>query len=96
MEKDDAKTILKCPRATCHHRQKLPWETSDSPLQDMVSMSEEVTRSCVISRKSRRKAERENDSSSNLFSVQKDTTSENPCPKYSCMVFFSLSLKITD
>lgn len=54
----DGKTILRCPRATCHHRQKLPWETSDSPLQDMVSTSEDVTKSSVISRKPRRKVVR--------------------------------------
>jgi ssDNA-binding Zn-finger/Zn-ribbon topoisomerase 1 len=54
----DGKTILRCPRATCHHRQKLPWETSDSPLQDMVSTSEAVTKSSVISRRPRRKVVR--------------------------------------
>lgn len=54
----DGKTILRCPRATCRHRQNLPGETSDSPLQDMVSASENATRSSVISRKPRRKVVR--------------------------------------
>jgi len=54
----DGKTILRCPRATCRHRQQPPWETSDSPVQDMVSTSEDVTKSSVISRKPRRKVVR--------------------------------------
>ncbi len=54
----DGKTILRCPRTTCRHRQKLPGETSDSPLQDMVSTSLDVTKSSVISRKPRRKVVR--------------------------------------
>ncbi len=54
----DGKTILRCPKATCRHRQNLPGETSDSPLQDMVSASEDATRSSVISRKPRRKVVR--------------------------------------
>ncbi|MCK4727898.1 MAG: hypothetical protein KAT27_03160, partial [Desulfobacterales bacterium] len=54
----DGKTILRCPRATCRHRQKLPGETSDTPLQNMVSTSLDVTKSSVISRKPRRKVVR--------------------------------------
>ena len=54
----DGKTILRCPRATCRHRQELRGETSDSPLHDTVSTSEYVTRSSVISRKPRRKVVR--------------------------------------
>ena len=54
----DGKTILRCPRATCRHRQKLPWETSDSSMQDMVSTSEDVAKSSVVSRKPRRKVVR--------------------------------------
>jgi len=54
----DGKTILRCPRATCRHRQKLPGETSDTPLQNMVSTSLDVTKSSVISRKARRKVVR--------------------------------------
>ncbi|MBW1675133.1 MAG: hypothetical protein JRF30_02550 [Deltaproteobacteria bacterium] len=54
----DGKTILRCPRATCRHRQGLPGETSDSPAQDRVSTSEDATKSSVISRKPRRKVVR--------------------------------------
>ena len=49
------KTILRCPRATCHHRQQLPGETSDSPLQDTVSTSKHVTKSSAVSRNPRRR-----------------------------------------
>ena len=52
------KTILRCPRATCRHRQELPGETSDSPLQDRVSTCEHVTKSSTISRSPRRKVVR--------------------------------------
>lgn len=54
----DGKTILRCPRATCHHHQRLPGETSESPQQEWLSTSEEATKSSVISRKPRRKVVR--------------------------------------
>ena len=52
------KTILRCPRATCHHRQGLPGETSDSPLPDTDSKSKHVTKSSAISPSPRRKVVR--------------------------------------
>ena len=49
------KTILRCPRATCRHRQELPGETSDSPLQETGSTCEHVIKSSAISRKPHRR-----------------------------------------
>jgi hypothetical protein len=46
----DGKTILRCPRATCHHCQSLPGETSEGPQKESLSTG--------ISRKPRRKVVR--------------------------------------
>ncbi|NVL90865.1 MAG: hypothetical protein HWN69_07735 [Desulfobacterales bacterium] len=54
----NGKTILRCPRATCRHKEALPGETSDTPLQDLVSMPEDVKRSPAISRKPRKRVVR--------------------------------------
>jgi hypothetical protein len=54
----DGKTILRCPRATCRHRQRLPWQMGDSTSRDRVSISKDVTKSAVISLKPRRKVVR--------------------------------------
>ncbi|MBW1739560.1 MAG: hypothetical protein JRJ42_00330 [Deltaproteobacteria bacterium] len=54
----NGKTILKCPRATCRHQQNLPWESTDTPVEDMASASRPVTKSRVIARRPRRKVVR--------------------------------------
>ena len=43
----DGKSILKCPRATCRHRQKPPWELRDNP--------QEIIKATAISGKPRKK-----------------------------------------
>lgn len=51
----DGKTILKCPRATCHYWQRLPGETADEPQEKAISQDQEPVKSNVVSRKPRRR-----------------------------------------
>ena len=51
----DGKTILKCPRATCHYWQRLPGDIADAPQEKAISQDQEPVKSKVVSRKPRRK-----------------------------------------
>lgn len=48
------KTILKCPRATCHYWQKLPWESED----DSVKQTQAADNSSAVKKKPRKKIRR--------------------------------------
>lgn len=56
----DGKTIFRCPRATCHHRQKPPWEMAASPPESAISSSQEQepSKPRVVYRKPRKKVVR--------------------------------------
>lgn len=51
----DGKTILQCPRATCHYWQRLPGDIADAPQEKAISQDQEPVKSKVVSRKPRRK-----------------------------------------
>ena len=51
-------TILKCPRATCRHWQKPPWETADSPLAGIDSAPPKSEKVAAITRKPRRRVKK--------------------------------------
>lgn len=51
-------TILKCPRATCRHWQKPPWEVADSPPEGIDSAPPKSEKVTAITRKPRRRVKK--------------------------------------
>lgn len=51
-------TILKCPRATCRHWQKPPWEVAESPPEGIDSAPPKSEKVTAITRKPRRRVKK--------------------------------------
>jgi hypothetical protein len=59
VEADKAgKPILKCPRSTCRHRQKPPWEADDRPSSNITSVSPTSPKNFANTRKPRKRVKK--------------------------------------